>query len=84
MPVDISLIKTTLRVLANNSGRDNLTEEIVAIDVEAILRKPLAAHQIRDALAECARHGWAIEGKDDFGLPTWGLTDSGRGKLGTL
>lgn len=84
MPVDLTLIKTALRVLANNAGRANLTEEIVAIDVETILRKPIVAHQVRDALMECQRHGWATEEQDDFGLPVWHITPEGEQKLRAL
>lgn len=81
MPADLTLIKTALRILSNNSGRDNLTEELVGVDIETILRRPLAAHQVRDALMECKRHGWATEDQDDFGLPTWSITLDGELKL---
>lgn len=81
MTVDLTLVKTALRILSNNGGRDNLTEELVGVDIETILRKPLAAHQVRDALMECQRHGWAIEDQDDFGLPTWRITPEGEQKL---
>jgi len=84
MPVDITLIKTTLKVLSNNASRANLTEEVIALDCETILRKPLATHQVKAALAECTRHGWAIERRDDFGLPVWNITMNGEMKLTTL
>lgn len=81
MPIDLALVKTTLRVLSNSVGRDNLTEELVGVDIDIILRRPLATHQIRDALMECQRHGWAKEDQDDFGLPTWSITPEGEAKL---
>jgi hypothetical protein len=81
MPTDLTLIKTALRVLSNNANRDNLTEELVGVDIETILRRPLAVHQVRDALMECQRHGWAKEDQDDFGLPTWVITPAGEAKL---
>lgn len=84
MPVDITLIKTALRVLANNGGRENLTEEIVGIDVETIIRRPLAAHQVREALMECKSRGWASEDVDTFGFPTWSITDEGSRNLGRI
>jgi hypothetical protein len=84
MPVDIGLVKTALRVLDNNRGRADLTEEVIGLDIQTILRRPLAAHQVRDALAECRRHDWAAEAQDDFGLPTWRITEQGTRKLSTL
>jgi phosphopantetheinyl transferase len=81
MPVDLTLVKTALRVLSNNGGRANLTEEVIGIDIETILRRPLAVHQVLDALAECARQEWAHEEKDDFGLPVWHITIKGEEKL---
>ena len=84
MPVDLTLVKTALRVLSNNGGRANLTEEVIGIDIETILRKPLAVHQVREALSECARQGWAQEEQDDFGLPVWHITPNGEVKLRTF
>jgi hypothetical protein len=84
MPVDITLVKTVLNVLNNNVSRSNLTEEVIGIDCETILRKPLAAHQIRAALAECASHAWAHERFDEFGMPVWNITAPGEIKLKTL
>ena len=81
MPIDLTLVKTALKVLSNNANRDNLTEELVGVDIETIIRRPLAAHQIRDALMECHRHNWATEGQDDFGIPTWSITPGGEAKL---
>ena len=78
MMVDVTLIKTTLRVLRNNADNPDLTEEIIGIDVQTSLRRPLAAHQLRDALMHCREHGWAVEEQDDFGLPTWRITPEGR------
>jgi hypothetical protein len=79
--VDLTLLKTALKVLSNNTNRENLTEELIGFDIETILRRPLAAHQIRDALMECQRHDWAKEDQDDFGLPTWSITPAGEAKL---
>jgi len=81
MPVDLKLIKTALQVMSSNGDNANLTEEIIASDIEIRLRKPSVAHQIRDALMECQRHGWAKEDQDDFGLPTWSITPEGEAKL---
>jgi hypothetical protein len=81
MPVDLTLVKTALRVLSNNSSSANPTEEVIGIDIQTILRKPLAVHQVREALSECARHGWAQEEQDDFGLPVWHITPNGEVKL---
>ena len=79
--VDLTLINTVLHVLSNSVGRVNLTEEIVAIDCETILRRPMISHQIRGALCECQRQGWAEEATDDFGLPVWHITPNGEAKL---
>ena len=81
MLIDLTLVKTALKVLSNSAGRQNLTEELVGVDIDVILRRPLAAHQVRDALMECQRHGWAKEDQDDFGLPIWSITPAGETKL---
>lgn len=75
---DIGLIKTTLQVLFNNANRDDLTEEIIGIDLGVILHKPLAGHQIAAALAYCRNKSWAREAQDDFGLPVWAITEEGK------
>ena len=82
MRVHLGLIKTALRVLSTNAGRENLTEELIGLDIGSIMRqRTLPAHQIREALAECRQHGWAVEEQDDFGLPTWRITPEGETKL---
>jgi len=82
--VDLTLIKTVLRVLSNNASRANLSEEVIGIDCETILRKPLPTHQVKAALAQCTLRAWALERCDDFGLPVWNITPAGQMKLDTL
>lgn len=78
MPLDLALIKTIRQVLANNQGRDDLTEEIIAIDAEVILRRPIATHLLQAALAECLQRGWARKSADPFGFPTWSAPPNPR------
>lgn len=80
MPIDLSLIKTVLDVLAANAGRANLTLELVGLDAEMILRKPLPVHQVQAAMHECVSHKWAIESDDDFGIPVFSITEAGEEK----
>jgi hypothetical protein len=81
MPVDIQLITTILRVLNNAEEHRDYTEELVGLDIELILRRPIPTHQIRDALVQCRAHGWAVEASDDFGQPIWKITEAGRLKV---
>lgn len=76
--LDISLINTCLRVLNNAADRDDFTEELVGLDVEMILRRPIPTHQIREALRFCEGKQWATQGSDDFGQPTWKITTAGK------
>lgn len=76
--VDLELVRSTLSVLAAN-GRA-MTEELIGIDVEVLRRKPSVLHQIRAALMELGRHGWAKEGEDEWGMPTWTITVAGMEK----
>jgi hypothetical protein len=77
MPTDTSLVKACLRSLANNSGRGLTTEELIGLDVETSLGRPLTAQQIRGALVECRDRGWAMEETDTWGQPSWLITASG-------
>jgi hypothetical protein len=81
MPLDITLISIVLKVLNNAADRPDYTEELVGLDVEMIARRTIPSHQIRDALRFAQQKGWAKEGTDDFGQPTWSLTDAGKLKL---
>ena len=82
MSVDITLIRTILKVLELHEGRKPApTEELIAIDAEGILRRPLLAHHVRGALVECKRQGWASEGADEFRQPTWEITAAGTEKV---
>jgi hypothetical protein len=81
MPVDIALISTVLRVLNNAESHRDYTEELIGLDAELILRRPIPTHQIRDALVQCRNKSWASEASDDFGLPIWKITEAGRLKV---
>jgi len=78
MPIDITLIAAVLRVLLNNAGRPAMTEELVGIDCEVIMRRPLIADNVRAALLECAAHAWAVESADEFARPLWTITEAGK------
>ena len=77
MPVDITLVRAALRALKNCQGRDDVTEEVLGYDVEAILRRPVISHQLRGALVDMKTRGWVTEDLDTWGLPTWSITDAG-------
>jgi len=77
MAVDISLIRGSLNVLANNAARGPITEEVIALDLEVMLRRPAIAHQVRAALVWAQQQGWTAETVDEWGLPTWKLTAAG-------
>lgn len=81
MPVDIPLINTVLRVLDNAQGHRDYTEELIGLDAEVILRKPIPTHQLRDALTFCKHKLWAETAIDDFGQPIWKITESGSLKV---
>jgi hypothetical protein len=81
--LDIALNLTVLRVLNNNQDRTDYTEELIALDVEMINRKPIPSHQIREALRFAQGKGWAKQGSDDFGQPIWQLTEAGKLKVNT-
>lgn len=81
MPVDLTLIATILRALNNADSHRDYTEELVGIDAEMILRRPIPTHQIREALVFCKQKGWATEGTDDFSQPIWKITEAGQLKV---
>lgn len=77
MPIDVILIRACLLALFNNASRGGCTEELVGMDVEAALRRPYTAQQIRAALSECKARGWAVEEADTWGQPAWSITQAG-------
>lgn len=81
MPVDITMVRAALNVLKRNQGRPDMTEELVAIDLETALRRPLPMHQVRAALVECRGKGWAKDSADEWGEPIWKITDAGMNRL---
>jgi hypothetical protein len=78
--LDLALIATIVRVLNNAANRSDYTEELVGIDCQMILHRAIPTHQIREALRFCEQKGWAKAGEDDFGQPTWKITEAGQAK----
>lgn len=76
MPIDLALVKTVLQALRNNAGR-GVTAEVVAIDCEVILRRPMLAHQVQSALQECRARGWAECDTDTWGQELWTIAAAG-------
>jgi hypothetical protein len=75
---DVVLVRAALKVLVNNAGRGiGMTEELVGIEIETMLRRPCTAQQVRGALSECRKRNWAVEESDTWGQPMWRATEAG-------
>jgi hypothetical protein len=79
MPIDISLIKHTLDVLATLGG-NSLPSDTVAAEVEIRAHRPLTTQQAQDTLTYCRDAGWADSRRDDFHRDVWCITDAGINK----
>jgi hypothetical protein len=77
--IDLVLISTVLDAIirAERPG-EGLTEEVIGVLVETILRKPIVAHQLRAALVECKNRKFAEEKTDTWNQQLWYITDTGR------
>jgi hypothetical protein len=83
MPVDLSLVKHTLNVLANMGG-SSLPHDTLGAEVELRAGRPLTTQAIDDVLTLCRDKGWAASRVDDFGRRLWHITDAGINKRGAL
>jgi hypothetical protein len=81
--VDLPLSKTMLQCLANAAagGLSDYTEELLALDTESVLRRPISTATFRSTLQQFADRSWAKASTDPWGLPTWSITEAGKEQL---
>ena len=80
--IDTRNVKALLRALNAAASSDmGLTDEVLAIEIETINRRPLTTVGFDDACTLARDKGWAASTTDDFGRRCWTITDAGKHKI---
>lgn len=77
MPIDLSLLSTTLDVL-NNLGDHALPARAIAREVEISYGRPLTQGDVDAILSEAKDKGWAATRTDTFGRELYHITPAGK------
>ena len=82
MATDVQLVMGALQSLRRNAVavREGMTTELIALDLELMLRRPLIVSNVQTALQECLEQGWVTSGDDEWGQTLWTLTADGNDK----